>query len=212
MSEVLHQWYKTTFAAYQQRYPLERREWHAWCGAIRSPSLDLGCGMTKKPRTIGVDLAFGDARADALLLPFRNQSFATVIASHLIEHVDPYKLIEEVRRILKPPGCLLIEAPNLVGPSRALRTYHAGGRDARYPLGARTSWEAILRGVLAWRYCGRIVTRTPYLVEHFPGKDPDAVWWCNGWAIVALLHKYGFSVLRAEGWWSHTFRCEVTLA
>ena len=51
-------------------------------------------------------------------LPFRDASFATVLAAEVIEHVfDTQGMIAELGRVLEPKGWLVITTPNLVALS-----------------------------------------------------------------------------------------------
>ena len=51
--------------------------------------------------------------ADALNLPFTDQSFDVVVCSHVYEHVpDPYRMFAEIRRVLKPRGICYFSAGN----------------------------------------------------------------------------------------------------
>lgn len=91
--------------------------------------LDVGSGVgsyykalqaiAPKSQYVGVDLSAGMlashpakggvARADALQLPFPNQTFDVVMANHMIYHLPDIDAgIEEFRRILKPNGVLLV--------------------------------------------------------------------------------------------------------
>lgn len=164
------------------------------------------------PKALGVDLAFGDVRADALRLPFVDGAFASIVSSHLIEHVPPRALLAECSRVLRPGGHLYLEAPNLMGLARMWRVWRTGIRDGRYPCGGKTLGRAVLAGVLAYRYWGRLVWRLPCLDVPFAGRDPDAVWWCNGLAAMRLLAASGFRPLRASGLFGHTFRLEAIRA
>ena len=50
---------------------------------------------------------------DAMLLPFRDASFDTVVAGEIIEHVGrPEDLIREAGRVLTPGGRLVVTTPN----------------------------------------------------------------------------------------------------
>jgi SAM-dependent methyltransferase len=56
-----------------------------------------------------------DVQADAAVLPFRDAAFDGVVCAELLEHVyDPRRVIQEVRRVLKPGGRLVITAPFMV--------------------------------------------------------------------------------------------------
>lgn len=89
--------------------------------------LDVGCG--RKPYEslfnvtsyIGLDVAGGghddDAKSadiyyDGKVFPFRDSFFDYVISNQVLEHVfEPGKFMEEIYRILKPDGLLLITVP-----------------------------------------------------------------------------------------------------
>ena len=88
-----------------------------------------------EPRgVVGVDVspaALGAARARGLAgvrgqvehgLPFADGAFATLLAAEVIEHVfDTQAVVNELARVLRPGGWLLITTPNLVALSgRAL--------------------------------------------------------------------------------------------
>ena len=48
-----------------------------------------------------------------LPLPFRNNEFDTILCSHVLEHTEiPYRIIKEMKRILKKDGNLIIAMPN----------------------------------------------------------------------------------------------------
>jgi SAM-dependent methyltransferase len=110
----------------------------AGIGAVwpAGPALDLGCGAgpglryfaSRGARPYGADrshYALREARAlvpdgrlvqtDALLsLPFREEAFALVLASELIEHLaDGLPFLRECRRVLRPGGLLVLTTPNL---------------------------------------------------------------------------------------------------
>ena len=52
-------------------------------------------------------------RGDALNLPFPSQSFDSVFAFEVIEHVpDPRRFIEEIVRVTRPGGAITISTPN----------------------------------------------------------------------------------------------------
>ncbi|MBI3091903.1 MAG: methyltransferase domain-containing protein [Candidatus Tectomicrobia bacterium] len=86
--------------------------------------LDLGCG--EKPyypifagwtrRYIGVDIEL-HPNIDCLVssrgpLPFADGSFALVLSTQVLEHVEePKGLVEEMHRVLKPGGTLYLSAP-----------------------------------------------------------------------------------------------------
>jgi SAM-dependent methyltransferase len=84
--------------------------------------LDVGCG-NKPYADLFVDcLYFGanysadnaspDIVADAMRLPIASQAIDLVFCSQVIEHVpQPWRLVEECHRVLKPGGSLVLSAP-----------------------------------------------------------------------------------------------------
>jgi ubiquinone/menaquinone biosynthesis C-methylase UbiE len=51
--------------------------------------------------------------ADALDLPFENNSFDVVVCSHVYEHVaDPHRMFSEIHRVLQPGGVCYFSAGN----------------------------------------------------------------------------------------------------
>jgi len=64
---------------------------------------------------------------DALLMPFKDESFDAVCLFELIEHLwTPKKLIDEARRVLKKNGRVYLSAPNPYDLIRVLRTITTG--------------------------------------------------------------------------------------
>jgi SAM-dependent methyltransferase len=84
--------------------------------------LILGCGdLTFKPLAGSRVIRFDTDRwatdlsilGDGEHLPFKDSSLSAVIAMEVIEHVKkPYKLLEEIDRVLTPGGVLLLTTPN----------------------------------------------------------------------------------------------------
>ena len=80
--------------------------------------LDVGCGLNKKPSSIGVDFN-RDTAADVLAdinrgaLPFRDSSFERVELIHVIEHVDDIvATMEELHRVCRSGGVIRLETPH----------------------------------------------------------------------------------------------------
>src|SRR5947209_7885319 len=80
--------------------------------------LDVCCGIKKFPGSIGVD-RIADSNADVLVdldrfpYPFRDGSFDSVRAVHVIEHVgDVIRTMEEFHRLLKVGGGVYIATPH----------------------------------------------------------------------------------------------------
>ncbi len=80
--------------------------------------LDVGCGINKYPGAIGVDVN-PHARADVLCdldrfpYPFKDNSFDSLRAVHVIEHVrDVMRAVEEFHRLVRPGGSIYIVTPH----------------------------------------------------------------------------------------------------
>jgi SAM-dependent methyltransferase len=104
--------------------------------------LDLGCGVGHSyhllaPReTVGVDIdpeaLAGQERethvADMRQLPFADHDFDGVLSVQSIEHVpDPERVLEEVRRVLRPAGTAVFVTPNrltFARPDEIIDPYH----------------------------------------------------------------------------------------
>ena len=93
---------------------------------------DVGCGsshiLADLPHAVGVDmrhdkLAFMRRtnkkllQANGMILPFKDAEFDCVISSEVIEHIpdEDGKLIDELTRILKPGGILVLGTPDYGG-------------------------------------------------------------------------------------------------
>lgn len=84
----------------------------------QSQILHLGCGLTKYPDSIGVDinpLTHADVIYDLnkFPYPFKDNQFSQIFADHILEHLDNIpKVFTEIYRITKPNGLLHITAPH----------------------------------------------------------------------------------------------------
>jgi len=79
--------------------------------------LDLGCGLRKRPGTVGIDV---NPRSQADVIhdlnvfpyPFSDNTFDEVICDNVIEHLDDVlKVMEEIHRIAKPDSKVTIMVP-----------------------------------------------------------------------------------------------------
>ncbi|MDO8584849.1 MAG: class I SAM-dependent methyltransferase [bacterium] len=67
----------------------------------------------------------GVVKGDAHNLPFQDESFDAVICKSVLEHVeDPFRVVAELRRVLKPGGLGLIYVPFLF-PYHAEKGFYA---------------------------------------------------------------------------------------
>lgn len=80
--------------------------------------LQLGCGPHKHPDAIGVDINPRSAAdvicdLDAVPYPFASNSFDLILCEHILEHLnDVIQTMNELHRICKPQGRILVEAPH----------------------------------------------------------------------------------------------------
>lgn len=86
--------------------------------------LEIGPGETtfhtKGCRLVKLNIqARGDPTilGDGQTLPFRASSFDGVVATEVIEHVRyPYRLVREIRRVVRREGRVLLSTPNVATP------------------------------------------------------------------------------------------------
>lgn len=81
--------------------------------------VNLGCGTTRIPNSIGVDVVkikgFVDKVHDLnkTPYPFRPNSIDEIHMYHVLEHLhDPLQKVEEIHRILKPGGIFNLRVPH----------------------------------------------------------------------------------------------------
>lgn len=81
------------------------------------PALNIGCGPTKDPAYVSVDLyADCDVMADARKLPFDDNSVGHILANNVLEHftcIEAQDCLEEWKRVLKPGGKLVVCCPSI---------------------------------------------------------------------------------------------------
>jgi SAM-dependent methyltransferase len=73
----------------------------------------IQAGVDSMPLVAPENCEFKQADLDVHAIPFPDDSFDLVVASHIIEHLrDPIKFCSDLIRITKPGGSLYIEAPS----------------------------------------------------------------------------------------------------
>lgn len=163
------------FAAAVNRHPglvAERLARYAWAASLADDAvvLDAGCGIgwgtaklaERARRAVGVDLsppavvaaarAHGAAaefhQADLCDLPFEDAEFDLVVCFETIERVErPGRAFDELRRVLKPAGVLLISAANrdAYPPGNPFHLHELDAAELREALTARFARVAVHR-------------------------------------------------------------------
>jgi ubiquinone/menaquinone biosynthesis C-methylase UbiE len=91
--------------------------WHTHSSAVRTASAgpyygcDLSYGLCSRARARnpGVPTIEGDAE----VLPFHDHQSDIVFMTEVLEHLlTPTQALHEIRRVLKPHGCLVLSVPN----------------------------------------------------------------------------------------------------
>lgn len=91
----------------------ERRVRENWYNYIQSPGIDIGCQHDPINEDFRKwDVIFGDGDA-TFMEGVEDESYMTVYASHVLEHIDnPELAIQNWFRVLKPGGHLIICVPH----------------------------------------------------------------------------------------------------
>ncbi len=92
-----------------------------------SRGLEVGAGSSRlHAALVTLDLVPGptiDVCATAECLPFSDGVFDVVVSQEVLEHVrDPFRAMQEMRRVLKPGGLIYCQVPFVIG-------YHPGPTD-----------------------------------------------------------------------------------
>jgi SAM-dependent methyltransferase len=124
------------------------RYWWATPWVAGKEVLDAGCGVgygTRllaghgPARLVGVDSA-ELVEADLRGLPFPADSFDLVVCFEVIEHVEGHEqVLDELRRVLRPSGTLLISSPNrdVYAPGNPHHVHEFLPDELRHALGQR---------------------------------------------------------------------------
>jgi ubiquinone/menaquinone biosynthesis C-methylase UbiE len=129
--------------------------------------LDVGCGRTKFPGAVGIDIRSHLSRADVfhdldrVPWPLPDDGFDLVVMRHCLEHLrDIFQTMDELYRITTPGGRIVIEVPHFSWSGAFQHPGHlhflsAGSLDFFHP------------GNQAYRAQLRIVRRRIYFNDFF---------------------------------------------
>ncbi|MEW6236987.1 MAG: class I SAM-dependent methyltransferase [Candidatus Omnitrophota bacterium] len=190
--------------------------------------LDIGCGTALSTRllsqmdyeAVGVDLSplflseekrFHPetvlAASDALRLPFPDETFDAVVAFEFIEHVPNVPAcLDEIARVLKIRGHIVIHSPNLLSPylpAFDLLRMSFGGEGR--PVFAETipqAWRWFWRNLLLslWKKISlrpHFLYREPDLSGSRIGGDADSVYLACPLDLTRHLRRRGFAIDQA---------------
>lgn len=86
----------------------------------------------------------GVVKADATQMPFTDKAFDSVLAGELLEHIkEPHFFIQEVRRVLKEKGLMILTTPNK--KSLINRLFRAYEKPAHLSLFSKEELFSLLR-------------------------------------------------------------------
>lgn len=131
----------------QNRSPAVRRTLKALLASLPpdAVALNVGAGRTVYPGVTNLELCDGptiDIVGHGSQLPFRDGTVDLVIAQEVLEHVpEPFGLVAEIHRVLKPGGKFFCQVPFQIG-------FHPGPAD--YWRFSRQALEHIFSGP-AWQ-------------------------------------------------------------
>ncbi len=197
---------------------LMRRAMESEASRAAGRLLDVGCGdrpyegvfRSRVDSYVGLEIgrerykdpcvaAWGDAAA----LPFRSDSFDTVLCNQVLEHVpEPGRAVGEMARVLKPGGHLILTAPHIWGIQEEPHDYYRFTPYGLRYLGERAGLEVVAVRPLAgfWVTMG---ARLCYYLEHFE-RGPIAIPVRLGYLLVQACALLLDRLHRVEGdAWNH---------
>ena len=156
---------------------------------------DISKGGLEHAKQIGLHLTCADAEA----LPFCNECFDAVISTFALEHsVDPRSMLNEMRRVVKPGGRIV-----LLGPAWDLPFW--------YPNALRSRADSLLWRLTyaAGRFLDQIkayfLGHLPFLIIEEPDVfsrpfiyDSDAVYVVWSYEVIEQMKRWGCRLVHCE--------------
>ncbi len=189
------------------------------CGVNKGAfGLDFGCGTGTSSvvltqagyHIVGMDLSFAFRRdikqsfvqGNGFYLPFKDSSFDFVGMNAVIEHIpDVERFFDEVIRVLKQKGCLIIWSTNLLSPMKPAKALAAAMGinipHRNYGTGSQALGHIFLNIFLIVKKIlskGCKLTYVTPQLDKFAGPDDDAVYLSNPIDLVRCLKRRGFTV------------------
>lgn len=185
--------------------------------------LDVGCGVgtsTRLLREAGFDAAGTDTSAHFLpdeegffVADFTRRTtlpdgaFAAAGALNVIEHVaDPRGFLDELVRVVRPGGLVVICSPNLTSPLVGIRILVDLARERTPYLGVRRRGEAlrllarnVARSAAAARGRDEFAARADTLASGVVGYDSDAIYWSNAAEVRRRLQRRDCAIVSYQG-------------
>ncbi len=149
---------------------------------ISEPNIEFARNEAKK-ENLKINLISGDGEN----LPFDDNSFDIVVASHVLEHLpDMNKGISEIKRVSKKaviavPTCMSLCSLSLLGG------------DSPWTISLKTPY-ALPKGII--RLIGNIRNRG--ILENYAGKEEFPHPWYYPWKFKKILEDNGFQIHKIE--------------
>lgn len=124
-------------------------------------------------------------------LKFKDNSFDLVYSAYVFEHLsNPVKVINEVKRILKMGGNLVVICPNYGAPNRASPPFR-GSRAKKFLAGL------ILKSDLSWNKVVPIASQEKYDTDWDTTIEPYSL------SLQRFLNRNGFKVIKNIPTWEY---------